>query len=227
MRALVDAVRQHLSAAAEPGRAEPMRAYMKSAMPFYGVGATAMRKACKQAFSEHPLPDEATWRAAVLTLFRGAIHREERYAALELSGARAYKKYQSTALVPMYEEMIVKGAWWDIVDVVAIHRIGPLVLTNPAEMKPKMLAWSEDANLWKRRTAVICQVAAKAKTDLDLLYRTIEPNLADKDFFLRKGIGWALRAYAWVDAEEIRRYVTANAGRLSGLSRREAMKNIG
>ncbi len=94
-------------------------------------------------------------------------------------------------------------------------------------MKKAMLAWSRDADMWKRRTAILCQVAAKKKTDLDLLYGAIEPNLADKEFFLRKAIGWALRAYAWVDPAEIARYVRENEARLSGLSKREALKNIG
>jgi len=47
------------------------------------------------------------------------------------------------------------------------------------------------------------------------------------DFFIRKAIGWALRAYAWTDPKEVARYVAANESRLSGLSRREALKNIG
>jgi 3-methyladenine DNA glycosylase AlkD len=81
--------------------------------------------------------------------------------------------------------------------------------------------------MWRRRTSIICQVSAKDRTDLDLLYACIEPNLADKDFFIRKAIGWSLRAYAWVDPKEIGRYVGANQARLSGLSRREALKNIG
>jgi 3-methyladenine DNA glycosylase AlkD len=90
-----------------------------------------------------------------------------------------------------------------------------------------MRAWSTDSNLWKRRASIICQVAFKGETDVDLLYACIQPNLADRQFFIRKAIGWALRQYAWTDPAEVRRYVTANASRLSGLSRREALKNIG
>jgi len=59
-----------------------------------------------------------------------------------------------------------------------------------------------------------------------LLYANIEPNLADRNFFIRKAIGWALRSYAWTDPEEVARYVAANEARLSGLSKREALKNI-
>ena len=89
-----------------------------------------------------------------------------------------------------------------------------------------MRAWSTDPDLWKRRVSIICQISFKKETDLELLYANIEPNLADRNFFIRKAIGWALRAYAWTDPEEVARYVSVNEARLSGLSRREALKNI-
>jgi len=50
--------------------------------------------------------------------------------------------------------------------------------------------------------------------------------LEEREFFIRKAIGWGLRQYAWTDPDEVERYVTAQADRLSGLSRREALKNI-
>jgi 3-methyladenine DNA glycosylase AlkD len=89
-----------------------------------------------------------------------------------------------------------------------------------------MRAWSTDPNLWKRRVSIICQLSFKRDTDLKLLYANIEPNLADRDFFIRKAIGWSLRAYAWTDPKEVARYVRTHKAELSGLSRREALKNI-
>ena len=82
-------------------------------------------------------------------------------------------------------------------------------------------------NLWKRRTSIICQNTFKAETDLALLYACIEPSLASREFFLRKAIGWALRQYAWTDPDEVVRYVAAHEHELSGLSKREALKNVG
>jgi 3-methyladenine DNA glycosylase AlkD len=102
-----------------------------------------------------------------------------------------------------------------------------MLRAHPKEMRPVMRAWSTDADLWKRRVSIICQIAFKKDTDLDLLYANIEPNLADRDFFIRKAIGWALRAYAWTDPGEVARFVREHESQLSGLSRREALKNIG
>ena len=78
------------------------------------------------------------------------------------------------------------GAWWDYVDSLASHRVGGLLRDHPAAIRPKMLAWSRDRDMWKRRTSIICQLRFKENTDLELLQACIEPSLDSKQFFLRK-----------------------------------------
>jgi 3-methyladenine DNA glycosylase AlkD len=78
--------------------------------------------------------------------------------------------------------------------------------------------------MWRRRAAIVSQVRRKERTDVALLYDCIEPSRGEREFFLRKGIGWALRAYAWVDPDEIERYCATHE--LSALSRREALRNV-
>lgn len=224
---LTTQVREALQAVAEPARAPAMQAYMKSAMPYLGVPTVQRRGALKLVFAGLDWPDSAAWQADVLALWRGATHREERYAAIELSAVKAARRFQRIDALPMYEEMIVTGAWWDYVDEIAGHRLWTLLQNDPAAMRKMMLAWSTDADMWKRRSSILCQLPAKQETDLDLLYACIEPSIGSAEFFLRKAIGWALRQYAWTDPDEIARYVTANGDRLSGLSKREALKNEG
>jgi 3-methyladenine DNA glycosylase AlkD len=81
-------------------------------------------------------------------------------------------------------------------------------------------------DLWKRRISIICQLGFRDATDVALLYDCIEPNLDDREFFVRKAIGWALRDFAWSSPREVDRYVRATADRLSPLSRREATKHL-
>jgi 3-methyladenine DNA glycosylase AlkD len=225
--ALAQALLAALAEAADPAKAPQMQAYMKSAMPYLGVSAPALRRVCKAVFAPIQLSTAAAWQSAALSLWRGARFREERYAAVELTGDRRARAFQTMGTLPMYEEMIVTGAWWDYVDVLAKHRLGPLLAAHPAPMRAAMLAWSRDADLWKRRSSILCQLDFKERTDLDLLYACIEPSIGAREFFLRKAIGWALRQYAWTDAREVARYVKANEARLSPLSRREALKNAG
>jgi 3-methyladenine DNA glycosylase AlkD len=224
---LARTLRRELERVAEAERAAPMQAYAKSKMPYLGVTAVPLRAVCRQVFASVDFPTAAAWRSAVLGLWRGARFREERYCAIELTGVRRFDRFQDMAALPMYEEMIVTGAWWDLVDGIAGHRLGALLRRFPREVRREMLAWSRSDDLWKRRSAILCQLTFKKATDLDLLYATIEPALDSKEFFLRKAIGWALRQYAWTDPGEVRRYVREHDAELSPLSKREALKNVG
>jgi 3-methyladenine DNA glycosylase AlkD len=223
---LVSAVRAGLEKAADPVKAPQMQAYMKSDMPYRGVSSALQKALWRQFFRAHRLDSADEWRQVVLELWRGASYREERYAAIGLSDVKAYAAYRTMASLPMFEEMIVTGAWWDYVDAIASHQIGDILRAEPRRMKPLMRRWASGRDMWKRRAAILCQLGCKRDTDLDLLYACIEPSVDSKEFFLRKAIGWALRQYAWTDAREIRRYLKANQGRLSPLSVREASRNI-
>jgi 3-methyladenine DNA glycosylase AlkD len=219
-------LRKALRQVADPAKAPIMQAYAKSEMPYHGVTAPLLRRVCKTVFADLEFATATRWQEHVLGLWRNALFREERYAALVLAGAKVARSFQQPAAMKMYEEIIVTGAWWDYVDDIASHRVGPILAAYPVPMGRKMLSWSKSKNLWKRRTSIICQLGFKTATDLGLLYACIEPSLESKEFFLRKAIGWALRQYAWTDEAEIRRYVNRNRSRLSGLSYREALKNI-
>ena len=224
---LVTAIRQALADNANPEKAAGMRAYMKSAMPYRGVQTPIRRKLVRAALRAHPLASRDDWLAAVLELWRGGAYREERYAAQDITGETQFHAFRTLDALPLYEEMVVSGAWWDHVDDIATHKLRELVDRYPEEMATHMRAWSRDADLWKRRSSIICQVKRKETTDLALLCDCIEPNLADPDFFIRKAIGWALRDLAWTDLDTVEDYVARNADRLSTLSKREALKNAG
>ena len=218
-------LRRELRRVAQPEKAGPMQAYMKSSMPYHGVPAPAADKVFKSVFSTLEFPNAESWRQAVLHIWRNARFREERYAAIALARQRRFAAYQTMDALPMYEEMIVTGAWWDFVDTIAAHSVGPLLRTNKSSMRRTMLRWSHSKDMWKRRTSILCQLTFKQETDLTLLYACIEPSMDSSEFFLRKAIGWALRQYAWTNPDEVRRYVQKNLDRLSPLSRREALKN--
>ena len=228
MSTLAKDIRAALRAHGDASRAAKMQAYMKSAMPYRGVTAPIQRGIFKEAFARHAELSCEDARAVAGELWREAKFREERYAAIALVDPkrRAMRACQTMAALPLYEEMIVTGAWWDFVDAIAGHHLGDILRAEPQRMNALMRRWSTDPHMWKRRASILCQLGFKHETDLDLLYACIEPNIADKDFFMRKAIGWALRQYAWIDPTAVRGYVKAHRDRLSPLSVREAMKNI-
>ena len=226
-RKLIRAMRAALRDVADPVKAPFMQAYMKSAMPYLGIQAGLFRKTAKSVLRAHPLESFDDWRDSALGLWRGARYREERYAAIEVAGYQAYEEFRTLDALPLYQEMIATGAWWDYVDAIASHRIGELLRKYPRRMRPILRQWAVSDDIWIRRSAILAQLGFKQDTDLDLLYTCIEPSLGRPEFFLRKAIGWALRQHAWTDPAEVIRYVKMNEQRLSNLSKREALKNVG
>ena len=217
--ALVDAVRAALREVADPSKAPGMQAYMKTTDVFLGVRLPDVRAVVRA----HPPPDLDTLLAAALALWRDAEAREERYAATML--LRAAPGVGRLELLHLATEMIVTGAWWDHVDAVA-HTTCALLQAHRAELTPVLREWSVADDHWLRRSSIIGQLDAKDATDLVLLTDVIEANAADREFFVRKAIGWALREYAKTDPDAVARYVRAHATRLSPLSQREALRNM-
>jgi 3-methyladenine DNA glycosylase AlkD len=225
--ALIAAVREALVAHADPGRAPAMQRYMKSTMPFLGVGAATLTAALRPVFRAHPQPDVASFGATVRALYVDATHREERYAAIALARAAPSRRHRTLELLPLYAELVTVGAWWDLVDPIATHLVGELLLRHPEPVGATLRAWAQGDALWLHRTAILAQLRARERTDLALLEAVLAPALASREFFLRKAVGWALRQYAYTDPDYVRRYVETHAAELSGLSRREALKHLG
>lgn len=103
-------LRRELKRVAVAANAPAMQAYMKSDMPYRGVSAAALRAACRKVFAAHPIASAEAWRRDALAVWDGATHREERYAAIEWTGDRRARAFQTLEALPMYEHMIVTGA---------------------------------------------------------------------------------------------------------------------
>lgn len=224
--AFAQAVRDALASAGDAERAAGQQAYMKSSMPFRGVTLPAVRRLLRPLLAEHPPASRAGWEATVRELWDHAEFREERYAATALVRHRAAVSWRDGEALPLARHLIVTGAWWDHVDELAVHLVGAALRADPGRVRPVLVAWTTDQELWLRRTSVMCQVGAKGDVDLDLLRLAIEANVDDGTFWLRKAIGWALRDHARTDPDWVRAEVSRLGQRLSGLSRREALKHL-
>lgn len=217
-------VSRSLAAAADPEKAEGMQAYMKTDMPFYGVQKPGRSTILRNLNHDINPRGQEEYENLVLALW-GLPHREEKYIALGV--ARHHKRYVVPELIPLYRRLIIEGAWWDLVDEVATHLIRDLVLEHPAEAWAEVDTWVDHDNMWLRRSAIICQVGARNHADQERLFRFCSQRAHEKEFFIRKAIGWALRDHARTDPEAVARFVLEHRETLSGLSYREATKHLG
>jgi len=227
----VGAVRAALAGSGDPERAAQQQAYMKSELPYVGLAAPELRTVLRPLLVEHRFVDRGSWEAGVLELWEDATHREEWYAAVALLRHRAYRQWIDPDLLPLLEHLVRTGAWWDVVDEIASHLVGQVLLDHRPAVTPVMDAWSVDADsLWIRRTSMLAQLRHREATNTDLLERVLVENLDDtaygRQFFIRKALGWSLREHARTDAAWVETFVSTHADRLSGLSRREALKHL-
>jgi len=211
-------VRAALAAQGDAKRAAGQQAYMKSAMPFYGVPVPQVRSIVRGLAKGFDLN---RIRACSLELWDGAARREERYAALALTGLKAAAG--RLELVDLHEYQARTGAWWDFTDEIA-HRIADLLDAHPAETAKVVRHWAVDESMWVRRLALLSQLQRHERTSTALLTELIDLNAGRPEFFIRKAIGWALRDYARTDPAWVRAFVDAHC--LSPLSRREALKHL-
>jgi 3-methyladenine DNA glycosylase AlkD len=239
MKGLLVEARRRLRAIGDAQRAIAMQAYMKSAMPFHGVPTPPRRAIARALWREHAPADAATWRTQVARLWDGATHREEWYLAIDwcrLSWkadrrmGRERCAFIDLDALPLFTRMITEGAWWDVVDEIAGHQLGILLDRHPVYMASVLRDWAVGDQMWRRRSAIVSQLDRKAATDVQLLIDCLAPSLRPSpfanQFFVAKGMGWALRQYARTDPAWVRRYLRDHAERLPALTRREAGKHL-
>jgi len=206
---------RELKQAGSKQRAAKQQAYMKSELPFAGVAAPELRAIQKVVFAQHPLESQTAWKNEVLSLFRNPPVRELRYVAIELAFHKPYRAWLTTDVWDMLDELVVTGAWWDAIDALAPNHYAHLLKCEPKVSRPRLRSYARDDNLWRRRVAILCQLKTKADTD---------KSLDHEDFFVRKAIGWALRAHSRTNPDAVVEYVNTHEDRLSPLSKREALK---
>ena len=210
------------SAHRDPSRAEGMSAYMKNRFPFLGISSPDRRRLAHMAFAGLARPTEED----LLDFCRACWRRPEReyqYAAIDQ--LRTATKRLSKGVLTELRWMIVTKPWWDSCDPLAGTVVGGIVRRYP-EAASTMEEWICDETLWLRRAALLHQLKWKEDCDQERLFRFCRLTMEEKDFFIRKAIGWALRQHARVAPEDVSRFLTENRDRLSGLSFREAAKHL-
>jgi 3-methyladenine DNA glycosylase AlkD len=216
-------VSQALALVADPEKAMPMQAYMKTDMPFYGVQKAGRTPILRHLAHEFPPETESDYEALIRGLWE-LPHREEKYLALGV--ALRFKTFITPNQLPLYQGLIVEGAWWDLVDEVATHLVRNLIIKYSEDTWPTVDPWVDASDMWLRRSAIICQVGAKEATDSNRLFDFCEKRIAEKEFFIRKAIGWSLREYSKTDPVAVAEFVNTHRNDLSGLSFREGSKYI-
>jgi 3-methyladenine DNA glycosylase AlkD len=210
------------STAANPEIALKQSAYLRNLFPFLGITKPEREILEKELFKKNQVHDLSALQKILLELWQ-QDHREFHYTALCL--AQRHRKILTPEILPTLETMIRSKSWWDTVDTIAPNLVGHLVKTHP-ELTHVMDRWIEDPYLWIRRAALLYQLRWKQGTDEEKLFSYCQKTLHEKDFFIRKAIGWVLREYSKTNPKAVEKFISLHRSRLSNLSIREGSKYL-
>jgi 3-methyladenine DNA glycosylase AlkD len=205
-------------------RARKEKAYLKSELAHLGVTVPEIRALAREAKREAKL-DHDGLVALVTALWAREIHELRALAVMFLD---AHPKLLGPGDVPLLERFLRESKTWALVDELAVHVVGGLVARAPDELASVLDRWASDGDFWIRRASMLALLRPlrEGGGDFARFGRYADRMLEEKEFFIRKAIGWVLRETSKRRPELVIEWLEPRAARASGITLREAMKYL-
>ena len=221
---LADLLTDELRAVGDPDRAAQEKAYLKSDLEFFGESVWEIRRVAKAFVNGAPAMSHDDLVALVAALWAGPVF-ERRMAAVVL--LELHPKLLSAADLPLIERLVRESLTWALVDALATDVVGGILERAPAKVTPVLDRWATDADFWMRRTSLLGELQGlRTGADLAPFLRRAEAMLDEKEFFIRKAIGWVLREVGKRRPAEVIAWVAPRTHRASGVTMREAVRYL-
>lgn len=221
---IADRIDAELRREGTPERAEHEKRYLKSELEHYGVTVFAIRRIVKAALAEQTRFGRRELVTAVKALWKSRVF-DCRMAAVELLALRSeLLEPKDLALV---ERLIRESKTWALVDGLAPSVAGALVERHP-ELGSTLDRWAVDDDFWVRRSALLALLLPlrRGEGDFDRFAGYADAMLEEREFFVRKAIGWVLRETSKKRPELVYEWFLPRAARASGVTTREAVKYL-
>ncbi|MDM5201287.1 DNA alkylation repair protein [Fictibacillus enclensis] len=216
----LETLHEEIRSRKNPADALKMAAYMKNKFPFAGLKSPILKDVMKNHVKTYGLPE-----MSIPEITKASWNYKER--EMQYVGMFLVDKMKQTIReedLDALEQTITNKSWWDTVDHIAKHHMGHYIQTYPHREKELVDKWIHSPNMWLKRTAILYQLGYKQETDTEILAYVIQQEKENKEFFIRKAIGWALREYAKTNPDFVVRFTDRTE--LQPLSRKEALKNL-
>jgi 3-methyladenine DNA glycosylase AlkD len=218
-----DELEARLRALGTPERAEHERRYLKSDLEHLGATVWQVRREVKSFAKAHRDLSHPQLVALVENLWAKPVH-ERRLAAVHL--LEAYPDLVVPNDLPLLERLVREAKTWAYVDGIAGDVIGELLVGHP-RVAVRLDRWATDDDFWVRRSALLAQIKPlKQGAPFERFGRYADAMLDEREFFIRKAIGWVLRETGKTRPDEVYRWLAARIDRVSGVTRREAVKYL-
>jgi len=221
--ARIKKLRALLKAAGDPEDAKAQQAYLKTPLRFAGVKTAVRRGFVLEAFGRKSTRAEV--EDAIRELWRTDTY-DERATALSL--LKRVLIELDIGDLPWLHAITRDCDNWALLDTLACDILGPLALLQGEALFKPVRRWSTDVWMWTRRASILVHLIPGRKQKLAHKYAwaTFEERLPEKEFFIRKAIGWTLRECGKHYAQNVHDFLVHVGDRASGLTRREGARNL-
>jgi len=205
----------------DTSNANRMKQYMRNQFEYYGIKSPLRKELLRQFLKEYDKPSGEELKQIVQLLWEND-HREMQYLAMDIMQKSLNNLDESFLL--FLEKLILQKSWWDTVDWIAPNGFGRIFQKYPQHIKPITERWIQSENIWLQRSAIIFQLKYREKTDHTLMFDYVLIRANSKEFFVRKGSGWALRQYSKYNARAVIDFIQNHEDFLSNLTKKEGLK---
>jgi 3-methyladenine DNA glycosylase AlkD len=213
-----------LRASASPERAEQERRYLKSDLRFIGASYWQTGRLVKAFAAEHRDLARSELLDLVRDLWAPRIFELRACAAALLD---RYARLLGAGDLPLLERLLRESGTWALVDDLAVNTVGHLVRSEPAACEPTLDAWVADPDFWIRRASLLGELRAlRDEAPFARFAKRADALLDEREFFIRKAIGWVLREVGKGRPAEVVAWLEPRAARASGVTMREAVRYL-
>ena len=208
---------------ARPERAEYEKKYLKSSLRFIGNNAADVRKQFTEFYRANKDIDRASLDELVDKLWRTDCH-ELRSIAIGLMVR--YGRHYDRRDLPLMRQLVIDSAGWAHVDWISTDLVGAIYSKRP-EIAKELRKWSVDKDFWVRRASMLTLLdeARHGNREAFELFSELASRMTvEKEFFIRKAIGWILREVSKKQPEWTFEFLSAHS--VSGLTMREGSKYL-
>ena len=229
IQTLAEAVDRDLRARGGSERAQKEKAYLKSELIHFGVSVPDTRAVARAALRGTRLShDEVTELVRLLwaapTESSGPVNERRAAATMVLIQSQDRLGAGDADLI---ESLLREAKIWALVDPLAGDLVGPLSEQDP-DFDPVLERWAIDEDFWIRRSALLAHLVPlrQGRGDFDRFSRFADAMIEEKEFFIRKAIGWVLRDTSRKGPDLVFDWILPRAHRASGVTLREAIKRL-
>jgi 3-methyladenine DNA glycosylase AlkD len=221
---VVEAARAALTARASPERAAGAKAYLKSELEFLGVDASGLRATAREILEGHPEIDHGRLVALVRALWKEPVFELKAFGVALLERRPDLLSADDLGLL---EELLRSSGTWALVDWICTKVASPVVMRAPRARRV-LERWSRDGDFWLRRAALLSLLPElrAGRGDFALFARFASRLVDEREFFIRKAIGWVLRDVSKKRPELAFAFLAEHIDRVSGLTLREGSKYL-